>query len=83
MKGDLLELHIKRMRRILDIAKANDEEVVILGAFGCFVDDLFYVYLQSEEKSDNTIKKYLRDVRTFAQYCGDMEVTKSLVGASI
>ena len=32
---ELLELHIKRMRRILCIAKQEQEEVLILGAFGC------------------------------------------------
>ncbi len=31
----LKTLHIKRANRILDIAKANRAEVVILGAFGC------------------------------------------------
>ena len=33
--SELLELHLKRNRRILDIAAANGNEVVILGAFGC------------------------------------------------
>lgn len=33
--NELLELHRKRNRRILDIAAANGNEVVILGAFGC------------------------------------------------
>jgi len=28
-------LHIKRMRRILDIAASRANEVVILGAYGC------------------------------------------------
>ena len=32
---DLLELHEKRLKRILDVAVDNDDEVVILGAFGC------------------------------------------------
>lgn len=32
---DLLSLHIKRLSRILDIAKKEKAEVVILGAFGC------------------------------------------------
>ena len=31
----LMELHIQRARRILDIAAAKGNEVVILGAFGC------------------------------------------------
>ncbi len=33
--NDLLEMHLNRGRRILDIARANGAEVVILGAFGC------------------------------------------------
>ena len=32
---ELLELHEKRLKRILDVAVDNDDEVVILGAFGC------------------------------------------------
>jgi uncharacterized protein (TIGR02452 family) len=32
---DLLMLHEKRARRILDIAVANENDVLILGAFGC------------------------------------------------
>lgn len=32
---ELFELHIKRMRRILNIAKKEKEDVLILGAFGC------------------------------------------------
>ena len=32
---DLLAIHEKRLGRILDIAAAEDNEVVILGAFGC------------------------------------------------
>ena len=31
----LQKLHEKRMRRILDLAALNGDEVVILGAFGC------------------------------------------------
>ncbi|WP_027206592.1 TIGR02452 family protein [Butyrivibrio fibrisolvens] len=32
---ELLKLHEKRLKRILDVAVNNDDEVVILGAFGC------------------------------------------------
>jgi uncharacterized protein (TIGR02452 family) len=32
---ELFELHEKRLKRILDVAVANADEVVILGAFGC------------------------------------------------
>jgi len=33
--SELLKLHIKRMTRILDLARCEKEDVVILGAFGC------------------------------------------------
>ena len=36
-------------------------------------------YLKSEEKSENTVGKYLRDVRTFAEYLGGAEITKETV----
>ena len=39
----------------------------------------FEVYLKTEEKSRNTIEKYLRDVRAFAAYAGGAEVTKERV----
>ena len=39
----------------------------------------FSAYLKSEEKSENTIEKYLRDVRAFAEYLGGAEVTKEAV----
>ncbi len=39
----------------------------------------FAVYLKSEEKSENTIEKYIRDVRMFAAYVGDAEITKETV----
>lgn len=39
----------------------------------------FVVYLKNEEKSENTIEKYIRDVRAFAAYVGDAEITKETV----
>lgn len=33
--SELLALHMKRIERVLEIAKRNKEEVLILGAFGC------------------------------------------------
>ena len=39
----------------------------------------FADYLKSEEKSENTVEKYIRDVRAFANYMGDIEVTKEKV----
>ena len=39
----------------------------------------FSFYLKNEEKSENTVQKYLRDVRTFAVYLGGVAVTKEAV----
>lgn len=39
----------------------------------------FSCCLKSEEKSENTVQKYLRDVRAFAEYLGGAEVTKEAV----
>ncbi len=39
----------------------------------------FTVYLYEEEKSDNTIEKYMRDIRFFREWLGGKEVDKSVV----
>ena len=39
----------------------------------------FAVYLKSEEKSENTIEKYIRDIRAFATYMGEANITKESV----
>ena len=39
----------------------------------------FAVYLKREEKSENTIEKYMRDVRAFCAYVGEAEMTKETV----
>lgn len=39
----------------------------------------FAIYLKNEEKSKNTIEKYIRDVRAFAAYLGSVEITKETV----
>ena len=39
----------------------------------------FFCYLKSEEKSQNTMEKYLRDVRAFAMYLNGAEVTKETI----
>ena len=39
----------------------------------------FAVYLKSEEKSENTIEKYMHDVREFCAYVGEAEMTKETV----
>ena len=39
----------------------------------------FECYLRSDEKSDNTIEKYLRDIRAFAFYTREREISKPVV----
>ena len=39
----------------------------------------FAVYLKSEEKSENTVEKYIRDVRAFSAYVGKTDITKKMV----
>lgn len=39
----------------------------------------FKVYLQREEKSGNTIEKYMRDIRAFAEFLCGAEIVKELV----
>ncbi len=41
--------------------------------------ECFKKYLREEEKSENTVQKYLRDVRAFAAYLGGAPVTKEAV----
>lgn len=38
----------------------------------------FATYLENEEKSNNTIEKYIRDVQAFAKYVNGAEVTKEI-----
>ena len=39
----------------------------------------FSAYLRSEEKSENTVEKYMRDVQALAEYLGGAEITKGKV----
>ena len=39
----------------------------------------FKTYLQNEEKSTNTIEKYIRDVKAFATYANGVNITKEIV----
>ena len=39
----------------------------------------FAVYLKSEEKSENTVEKYIRDVMAFSAYVGIADITKEMV----
>ena len=39
----------------------------------------FAAYLKSEEKSENTVEKYIRDVQAFFEFVGEAEITKETV----
>lgn len=39
----------------------------------------FENYLKNEERSEATIEKYMRDVRFFAEFAGDAEITKEVI----
>lgn len=66
---ELLSLHEKRMRRILDIAAENGNEVVILGAFGCGAFSNSPEVVARAMK--NVVKEYLFAFKVieFAVYC--------------
>ncbi|WP_310601539.1 TIGR02452 family protein [Anaerosporobacter sp.] len=72
---ELKEIHVKRMRRILDIAKKEQEDVVILGAFGCgaFSNPPRVV----AEAMAEVVKEYQYDFLTieFAVYCVPRDTT--------
>ncbi|MBR1640931.1 MAG: TIGR02452 family protein [Butyrivibrio sp.] len=68
--NELLALHEKRLRRILEVAANNGAEVVILGAFGCgaFQNKPEVVALAAK----NVVKDYLHTFKVieYAVYCG-------------
>ncbi len=67
--NELLAIHEKRLRRILDVAVMEGEEVIILGAFGCgaFMNSPEVVALAAK----NIIKDYMNSFKVveFAVYC--------------
>ena len=71
----LLQIHEKRLRRILDVAYQYGNEVIILGAFGCgaFVNNPTVVATAAK----NVIKDYLHKFKTieFAVYCNPKDDT--------
>lgn len=73
--SELKKLHEKRLRRILDIAAAYQNDVVILGAFGCgaFRNPPEIV----AEAAAEVIKEYIHCFQTieFAIYCADRAQT--------
>lgn len=66
---ELLKIHEKRLRRILDVAVMEGAETIILGAFGCgaFCNNPEVVALASR----NVVKEYLHAFKNieFAVYC--------------
>ncbi len=71
---ELKELHIKRMRRILDIAKRENEDVIILGAFGC---GAFYNKSEVVAKAmKQVVEEYKYDFKVieFAVYCSERDM---------
>ena len=66
---ELLAIHEKRFTRILDIALTNNNDVVILGAFGCgaFANNPGVVAAAAK----NVVEKYIHAFRVieFAVYC--------------
>lgn len=66
---ELFAIQEKRFRRILDVAAMEEEEVIILGAFGCgaFMNSPEVVSLAAK----NVIKDYMRAFKVieFAIYC--------------
>lgn len=72
---ELLALHEKRLRRILDVAALREEEVVILGAFGCGA------FLNNPEIVARAAKNVLADYKyafkqiEFAVYCRPQDDT--------
>lgn len=68
-KEQIKELHKARAKRILDIAKSEKEDVVILGAFGCGAFKNPPIVVADAYKE--VISDYLYDFKTieFAIYC--------------
>ncbi len=66
---ELLAIHEKRLRRILDVAVLEGDEVVILGAFGCgaFANSPDVVALAAKNVIEDYIKAF--KVIEFAVYC--------------
>lgn len=72
---ELLEIHKKRLTRILDVAALNNAEVVILGAFGCGAFQNKPEVMARAAKE--VITDYLQAFKTieFAVYCSPRDDT--------
>lgn len=71
----MLEIHEKRLRRILDVAVSEGNDTVILGAFGCgaFMNKANIVAYAAK----NVIKEYMHAFKNieFAIYCSPQDDT--------
>lgn len=72
---EMLEIHEKRLRRILDVAVSEGNDTVILGAFGCgaFMNKANIVAYAAK----NVIKEYIHAFKNieFAIYCSPQDDT--------
>ena len=72
---EMLEIHEKRLRRILDVAVSEGNDTVILGAFGCgaFMNKANIVAYAAK----NVIKDYMHAFKNieFAIYCSPQDDT--------
>lgn len=76
---DLQAIHERKLTRILDIALSEENEVVILGAFGCGAFENNPEVVARAAK--NVIQKYLNAFKTieFAVYCSPKDDTNYTV----
>lgn len=71
--NEIIDLHVKRMHRILAIAKKEEVDVVILGAFGC---GAFYNPPEAVVEAMNIVlQEYRYDFKTieFAVFCTEKD----------
>lgn len=80
---ELLAIHEKRLTRILDIALTNNNDVVILGAFGCGAFENNPGVVAAAAK--NVVEKYIHAFRVieFAVYCSPRDSNNYDVFSSV
>lgn len=80
---ELLAIHEKRFTRILDIALTNNNDVVILGAFGCGAFENNPGVVAAAAK--NVVEKYIHAFRVieFAVYCSPRDSNNYDVFSSV
>ena len=80
---ELLAIHEKRFTRILDIALTNNNDVVILGAFGCGAFENNPGVVAAAAK--NVVEKYIHAFRVieFAVYCSPRDSHNYYIFSSV